>query len=220
MIILDIDDTLLDHSGAELNAATQFGFKFASSIPGYEESTFPLAWQTISKKHFVDFLAGKISFQEQRCRRIRDIFHDESISKEKTDILFNIYLQYYEDSWEIFPDVLPFIEKHSIQGIGIVSDGSQAQQEAKLKAMGIYSVVSFVITAESLGICKPDPRLFHHACSMAKKRPSEACYIGDNLQKDALGATAAGLRGIWLNRKGKKISGTVETIQSLSEYLP
>ena len=36
MIILDIDDTVLDHSGAEEDAATRFGREFADRITGYE----------------------------------------------------------------------------------------------------------------------------------------------------------------------------------------
>jgi putative hydrolase of the HAD superfamily len=32
--------------------------------------------------------------------------------------------------------------------------------------------------------------------------PGDAAYVGDRLHTDAIGATAAGLRGIWIDRLG------------------
>jgi putative hydrolase of the HAD superfamily len=220
MIILDIDDTVLDHSGAEEDAATLFGREFADRIPGYAEASFTTMWRAASERHIVSFLSGEISFQEQRRRRIREVFGSESMSAQEADILFDEYLRHYENSWRAFPDVVPFLEKFGGQGIGIVSDGAQAQQEAKLKAIGIWPNVAFVVTAESSGMSKPDPRMFHQACALAKAAPCDACYIGDNLEKDAIGASSAGLRGIWLNRKRRSVPMGIEAIDSLSDFRP
>jgi len=41
-----------------------------------------------------------------------------------------------------------------------------------------------------------------------------AVYVGDQLEVDALAATAAGLRGIWLNRNGGAVPSGVEAIDS------
>ena len=220
MIILDIDDTVLDHSGAEIAAANLFGQEFADRIPDYEEGTFVSKWRTASEKHIATFLEGKIDFQEQRRRRIREVFHNDSMSADQVDTLFSVYLRHYENSWRAFPDVLPFLERHGDRGIGILSDGAQAQQEAKLKAIGVYPYVTFVVTAESTGMSKPDVRMFHQACALAKVSPSDACYIGDNLKKDAIGAISAGLRGVWLNREEKVVPEGIEAINSLLDYMP
>jgi putative hydrolase of the HAD superfamily len=218
MIILDIDDTVLDHSGAEEDAATRFGREFADRITGYEEASFASMWRAASERHIVAFLAREISFQEQRRRRMREISGNKSMSAEEADFLFDAYLRHYEDSWRAFPDVVPFLEKFGSQSIGIVSDGAQAQQEAKLKAIGIWPHVAFMVTAESSGMSKPDPRMFHQACALARVSPCDACYIGDNLEKDAIGASSAGLRGIWLNRKGRSVPRGIEAIDSLSDF--
>jgi putative hydrolase of the HAD superfamily len=48
--------------------------------------------------------------------------------------------------------------------------------------------------------------------------PSRAAvYVGDQLVADALAATAAGLRGIWLNRTGKAVPSGVEAIDNLTD---
>jgi putative hydrolase of the HAD superfamily len=47
--------------------------------------------------------------------------------------------------------------------------------------------------------------------------PHAAAYIGDQLEVDALAATAAGLRGIWLNRTGDPCPRGVETVNNLTD---
>jgi FMN phosphatase YigB (HAD superfamily) len=41
--------------------------------------------------------------------------------------------------------------------------------------------------------------------------------VGDQLEVDALVATAAGLRGIWLNRKSKTVLPGVEAVVNLTD---
>ena len=47
--------------------------------------------------------------------------------------------------------------------------------------------------------------------------PHAAVYIGDRLEVDALAATAAGLRGIWLNRTGDAVPPGVEAVDNLTD---
>ncbi len=161
---------------------------------------------------------AEIDFQEQRRRRLRTIFGKDDMSSNEADAIFSDYLSHYEASWRVFPDVLSFLESHTDECLAVLSDGAQEQQETKLKNTGIYHYLRFVVTAESTGLSKPDPMMFLSACKLANVEPCDACYIGDNLQKDAIGASQAGLRGIWLNRSNKPIPDGIESISSLTEY--
>lgn len=220
MIILDIDDTLIDHSNAEIIASKKFGVQFKKIIPDYNEAKFSKKWQNESQKHIKAFLAGEIGFQEQRRRRIREVFKDESISDNEADEIFGNYLEYYEKSWKIFPDVIPFLERNRKLGLAVLSDGSQNQQELKLEKTGILKYFNFVITAESEGISKPNPAFFAKACLLAKSLPANTFYIGDNIEKDAVGANNAGLNGVWLNRKKKYSNIKCFSIESLNDFMP
>lgn len=164
------------------------------------------------------FLQGEIDFREQRRRRIRAVFGRQEMFDDEADGLFGRYLLHYQASWKTFPDVVAFLEKHCSEGLAVLSDGSQEQQEAKLASAGISHFFQFVVTAESTGLSKPDPRMFHYLCDLVGIAASEACYIGDNLEKDAIGASRAGLRGVWLNRKGRAVPDGVESISTLGEY--
>ena len=64
---------------------------------------------------------------------------------------------------------------------------------------------------------KPDPRTFELAYLRLGVPARAAVYVGDQLEVDALAATAVGLRGIWLNRNGGAVPSGVEAIDSLTD---
>lgn len=224
MIILDLDDTLINHSRAQMAAAARFGECYSARIPDYDANGFSNRWKEVAEVHFQSFLEGDISYQEQRRRRLRTILDDDSVSADDADEMFETVLAHYEAAWQLFPDVIDFIKANKSHGLGIISDGSQLHQEKKLKALNVYHHFDFVMTAESTGLCKPDAKLFHKACLLAKVKPEEAYYIGDNFRKDALGASAAGLKGVWLNRNNEPdmnntaIKG-IQAVSCLSDFV-
>ncbi|TAD79083.1 MAG: HAD family hydrolase [Oscillatoriales cyanobacterium] len=58
---------------------------------------------------------------------------------------------------------------------------------------------SFTLSTE-VGAAKPDRAVFAAALAQHRCAPHEAWHIGDSLEDDYRGATAAGLRALWLNR--------------------
>ena len=68
--------------------------------------------------------------------------------------------------------------------------------------LGLAPYFSHIITSGDFGAVKPDPSIFLHACSVFGVAPASAVYVGDRLATDALGAAAAGLTGVWLDRAG------------------
>lgn len=220
-VLFDLDDTLINHSQAEVDAAIKFGKKFSSVIPDYDEHTFVDLWKKTSEKYFMEFLAGRMTFKEQRVQRIRDIFQDQNMTDNESFAYFNKYHIYYEDSWNLFLDVIETLEFLKAQNIdiGILSDGSQQQQEHKLEKTGINDYFEFVITAESEGMSKPNPLFFQRAADKFGVKLKDVIYIGDNLNKDAIGATDAGLLGIWLNRNQSDLffERSFTTLQELKD---
>jgi len=217
MIIFDIDDTLVNHSGAEKEASIRFGAEFQKRIPEYSDETFAQTWHDTAEKHMRRFLVGEINFQEQRRRRIKSIFRNAEMRNEEADEIFKTYLKIYEDSWHLFDDVLEFFNRQNDSEFAVLSDGSQEQQELKLKRTNVHHHFKFIISAESEGFYKPDPRFFLRACEIAGKPVSDIYYVGDNLKKDAIGASRAGLNGIWLNRSEIRTAESVDMIKNLSE---
>jgi putative hydrolase of the HAD superfamily len=51
-------------------------------------------------------------------------------------------------------------------------------------------------------VTKPDPAIFRHALERIGATAREAVMIGDSWTNDVVGASAVGIRAIWLNRSG------------------
>ncbi len=201
MIFFDIDRTLLDHQQAQDKAAELFLQQFPSLCFKSPEE-FSQYWQTVAEKHLATFLCGEINFVEQRRQRIQEIFRvtESSLADDEIDRRFAIYLQYYEENWMLFDDVLPCLNSLSSHRLGIISNGNTPQQIKKLTQTGIIDRFDIVVVSEEAGASKPSPDIFRTACHRAAVAAKQCSYIGDNLQTDALAAQAAGMRGIWLNR--------------------
>ena len=198
VIFFDIDDTLLDHTSAEEQAAQQLYAHFRHRLP-HTGPDFAALWKHVAEQHMAAFLAGAISFTEQRRRRIRAVF-PAPLEDQEGDRLFRIYLAYYEQAWSVFPDVLPCLDRLTEHTLGIISNGNTEQQKKKLNVLGIAARFSLVVTSEAVGVAKPDPRIFTRACHVAVAHPTQCVYVGDRLDTDARAAHQAGWTGIWLNR--------------------
>jgi putative hydrolase of the HAD superfamily len=218
MIMLDIDDTLIDYSGAEKIASLKFGEIFSLKIPDYNKIVFPNLWHELMLKYYQEFLNGRMSYHDQRRNRIRTIFQDQTIANDQADELYSIYKNIYEENWQLFDDVIPFLEKYTNNGFVAITDGQQAQQENKLLKTGILKYFKTVITAEKTKLSKPNREIFNIAIDYVKLKPNQCAYIGDNLEKDAIGAKNSGMIGIWLNRKSIKQIHNVMEITSLDKF--
>jgi putative hydrolase of the HAD superfamily len=85
-----------------------------------------------------------------------------------------------------------------------------------LAEAGLLHLVDAVVASAVAGAAKPDPRLFEAALEAVGCRSSEAIHVGDSLENDVAGATAAGIAPLLLVRGGQAPPG-VPVIRSLAE---
>ncbi|WP_263143952.1 HAD family hydrolase [Pseudomonas sp. RIT-PI-AD] len=98
-----------------------------------------------------------------------------------------------------FSDTLPTLERlarHYM--LGVITNGN-----ADVRRLGLADHFAFALSAEELGIGKPDPHPFREALRHAGVDAPEAVHVGDHPGDDILGAQQAGLRAIWFNPLGK-----------------
>ncbi len=211
-IIFDIDDTLIDHSGAEYRASLLFLTHFRNALP-YTEAEFPQVWHDTAALHFGAFLRAECGYQEQRRRRIRAFF-GAGISDVEADEVFGVYLAGYRASWWLFPDVLPCLNtlRERDHTLAIISNNGLAQSRGKLEHMGLLDRFADVVTPDVVGVSKPEPGIFAAACARLNASPDVCVYVGDNLESDARGALRAGWRGVWVNRDGAGTRDVTEVI--------
>ena len=100
-----------------------------------------------------------------------------------------------------FADAAPLLR--TLQGryrLAVLTNGAPAQQREKLYGAGLAAYFETVVVSGEVGVGKPDPRVFGAALAALDVAPSATVMVGDSIERDILGAQAAGLHAIWLNR--------------------
>lgn len=201
-VVFDLDDTLFDHTTSAVTAVRGW----VSDLGGTPTDDLLAQWFRIEQLHFESWLAGEVTHQEQRRRRLRDFLPliDRPVpsSDPEQDLAYEAYLSWYVRCWAAFPDARTALEVARSNGwrIGVLTNGSTRQQHLKLTTIGLADLVDVVCTSEGLGVGKPSAAAFHLTCEALGVEPSQTLMIGDNLEVDILGARAAGLSARHLDR--------------------
>jgi putative hydrolase of the HAD superfamily len=138
---------------------------------------------------------------------------------EELDRLFADYLAQYRDCWVAFDDVPAAVARLHGAGIrmAVLTNGLDAQQRAKVEALGLSGVVDPVVTAEELGVAKPDPAAYRAVCLRLGMAPESVLHVGDRHDLDVVAARAAGLQAVHLDRRGLGPVDEPSRISSLDE---
>jgi putative hydrolase of the HAD superfamily len=73
---------------------------------------------------------------------------------------------------------------------------------ADVQRVGLGAFFQCAVSAHEHGIAKPDPRIFWHTAERLNLAPEAVLHVGDDAALDILGARAAGMPCVWLNRQG------------------
>ena len=74
---------------------------------------------------------------------------------------------------------------------------------ADIARIGLGRYFSASISAQTFGVAKPDPRIFHAAAEAVGAAPEHTLHIGDDPALDVAGALTAGMQAVWLSRDDK-----------------
>jgi putative hydrolase of the HAD superfamily len=201
-VLFDLDDTLFDHTGS----ATAAVHGWVTELGLTPSQDLIARWFAIERVHFDAWLAGEVSHSEQRRRRLREFLPllglvppDEDAG---LDASFATFLGFYQRSWRAFDDARPALElaRSNELRIGVLTNGSTRQQNAKLAGIGLADLVEVVRTAEDLGVGKPAAEAFRITCSALGADPARTLMVGDNPDVDVAAARLAGLSALHLDR--------------------
>jgi putative hydrolase of the HAD superfamily len=124
----------------------------------------------------------------------------------------------------------PYSETHEVLAelagrlaLGIVTNGAERLQRAKLEQTGIDGYFDVVVVSEMVGVGKPSPEPFEVAMRALDVGVDEVAMVGNDLSRDIAGARAAGIRPIWVYRPadgwGAGDPGDAERIDDLRRLL-
>jgi len=106
-----------------------------------------------------------------------------------------------------FPGALELLAELRRRGLklGLITNGFAETHYEKLELLGLERSFDAVLCADEVGMLKPDPRIFLHACELLGTAPSRAAMVGDRFFRDISGAREAGLFTVYVRMREEKI---------------
>jgi putative hydrolase of the HAD superfamily len=103
-------------------------------------------------------------------------------------------------------------------GLAVVSNANGTVRE-RLRLLGLGRFFPIVVDSHEEKIEKPDPRVFLPALKALGVSPDRALYVGDLFHIDVLGARAAGINAVLLDRDDLRSHVDVPRIRTLAELV-
>ena len=203
-VFFDLDDTLFDHRRASLDAigAVREDNELFSGTP-FEE--FEREYHRLLEETFERVLAGTLTIEEARKERFRRLvcWCGGTYTPDQVEEMVALYRFEYQKARCSVPGAVALLRYLRPRvAVGIVTNNFAAEQWDKIASCGLQDLIDFMVISEEVGRPKPEPEIFFEALRKAECRADEAVMVGDNWGADVIGARAAGIRAVWLNRDG------------------
>ena len=196
-ISLDLDDTLWP-IGPVIQRVEQ-------SVDVWLRSNCPevaAAWPVESLRRLRDQVADEHpelshDFGAQRRLTLRRVFEPFNMGEDWVERTYQVYVR-VRNEVECYADTTSALAAMAARVPLIsISNGT-----ADLALIGLHEHFRFSVSAGEIGVAKPDPGIFLHACERLGVAPENVLHVGDDPLTDVAGAHAAGMRSAWLNRHG------------------
>lgn len=131
------------------------------------------------------------------CRKL-------GIETEAAVIARRVYDEFGKaERWRAYDDVAPALDRLRARGIatGVISNWD-GRLQGLLAKMGLAARFDTIVSSSDVGMRKPDPRIFELACWRVGVAPEDAAHVGDHHYSDILGARAAGMQAVLVDRHG------------------
>jgi len=230
-VLFDLDDTLHDdttayRSGARAVAdalARERGIDPQALVDAYEGVAMGF-WAALTTEHLTRAIA------DERERMWHEALlqvgiDDREVARRAADA----YVHARAQSLELAPgslDVLTALRRRGCK-LGLVTNGFAATHHDKIDRLGLREKMDAFFLADEVGMVKPDPALFLHACSVLGSEPVHTAMVGDRYARDVVGAHEAGLFTVLLDvhaipipEGGPQPDAIIETIADLLGVLP
>ncbi|HEX3814561.1 MAG TPA: HAD family hydrolase [Mycobacteriales bacterium] len=201
-ILFDIDGTLFDTPASMLAAARA---SLIDDVPDERAGVGAAMWLADEQRRYEAYLAGQLTFVEQRTMRVGDVFRGLGLAEPDVERSARWLANYREAQLRTtiaFDDVTDCLRACAGLAMGAVTNNDGEWQRTRIKHAGLDEWIGPVLGIDDVGAPKPDPRIFHAGCAALGLEPAQVAYVGDDLRLDAHAAAAAGLYGIWLDRLG------------------
>ncbi len=219
-ITFDLDDTLWDCGPALMRAEAVLYRWLAGNYPRVA-ARYSQAELTAHRKCYISHypeLQHDITLLRKQW--LASIIAEGGYGQEFVEAGFKLFWL-ARNEVALFEGVLQVLK--AFQGVyrmGAITNGN-----ADVHHIGIGHYFDFVVTASEAGAAKPDAKIFQLALAKGQVRARETVHVGDDPQRDVIGAGAVGMRTVWVNphqrawETGKTPDAVIESLNQLNAVL-
>ncbi len=196
-VLFDLDDTLHDDTTAYRSAARAVADGIARER-GVDARTLADAYDAAAMRFWTALtaasLANAIGDERERMwlEALRAVgLDDRDLARRAA----SAYVRARAESLALSPgalDVLTALRERGCK-LGLVTNGFAETHHDKIDRLGLRERMDAFFLADEVGMVKPDPELFRHACRVLGSAPERTAMVGDRYARDVIGAHEAGL---------------------------
>jgi HAD superfamily hydrolase (TIGR01549 family) len=209
VVLFDLDDTLHDDTYAFTSAAEEVAREIALER-GVDALALKRAyiaeaegfWHRLSTEQLRTRLAGlREAMWNSALERVG--IADAGLAQRSAAS----YHEYRKKYFSVFPGAVELLRALRERGckLGIVTNGFSETHREKIELLEIGEYFDAIFIADEVGMIKPDPLLFAHACTTLGSAPARSAMVGDRYERDVRGALEAGLYAVWLNIRNERV---------------
>ena len=218
-IFFDLDDTLIDSTGAMRAAIGAILHLVPEHSPDEIADALKCAYQQLWGYGTPGYIALKtIATPDLRRQLTQLALGSLGIT---SPIRFREIQQTYEAAEHVALQALPGT-RDTLQALqpyfslGIITNGPSNIQREKLAQVGLAEFFNVVVADADFGAPKPDPQLFDYAGELLGLSSSELMFVGDSPEADIAGASAAGWVSVLLGASsGSEASFCIEKLEEI-----
>lgn len=222
-VFFDLDHTLWDF---EKNSDLTFQKIFTNHKIEVDLVEFLKIYKPLNREFWRMYREDKISKSELRYQRLKTAFDkvDYFVSDDIIDQLAIDYIEFLPSFNHLFMGTFEILDylKDKYQ-LHIITNGFEEVQTKKMTSSNILNYFNQVITSESVGVKKPNPKVFQYALDISGARASNSIMIGDSVEADILGALNLGIQAIHCNFENENINEydfiSVSSLLEIKQYL-
>lgn len=201
-IFFDLDNTLWDYRRNAEIAVRKVYLEFGIEKEyGYGFDEFYNHYYEVNESLWEKYRNAEITRPELQSRRFPESFKNLGIQNPDFAVEFELrFMAEVSDGKHLVPNAIEILEY--LKGkyhIHVITNGFPKTTDYKINNSILKDFVETVVTAESAGAPKPNPKAFSAGLRESGAELSESVYIGDDWEADIVGATEFGMKAIFFN---------------------
>ena len=212
-IIFDFFGTISDTGTSSVDATAKILKNIGSDL---DPVVFYSEWKSIKRIRMDEpvFHTEKQLYASILCELFAKYHIDKNGNKEVKP-----YIDMLFGDRRMFPDAKACIDDLKSLGFDVVI-GSTTDNDVLLHHLKMYGItVDGCFTSEDFRVYKPHPKFYEGILAETSWKPEECLFVGDSLGDDVFGPKKAGMKAVWLSRKGKAY-GNAFISSSVDQSLP